>query len=89
MSLKGRMQSHFFFVKMKLSLRSFNVSICQVKALRETCVVLNADRYRLQLLFTYLFICYIFIFISLSLPQSCIGFISYHFPNLHKPFYNI
>ena len=35
--------------------------------------MLNADRYRLQLLFTYLFICYIYIFISLSLPQSCIG----------------
>ena len=46
----------------------------------------NADRYRLQLLFTYLIS---YLFTPLSLPQFCIGFNSYHFPNLHKPFCDI
>ena len=37
--------------------------------------MLNADRYRLQLLFTYLFICYNYLFIpfSRSLPQFVLG----------------
>ena len=32
--------------------------------------MVNADRYRLQLLFTYLFICYTYLFIYLFIPLS-------------------
>ena len=48
--------------------------------------MLNADRYRLQLLFTYLFICYNYLFIPFSLPQFVLGLSPISFQICINPF---
>ena len=48
-------------------LASLKKCIAKSKALHETCVMLNVDRNRLQILFTYLFL---FLFLSLVLDLS-------------------